>query len=313
MDDDSEVIAWLLAGDAACRHQTGRDLLDNAADLDPGLLAAVPSDGAAAAILAARHTDGHWGLGFYQPKWTSTHYSLLELAELGLPGDHAAAVASTALVVRDCKGADGGLNPRGSQSASDACINGMGLRYAAHFGAPLDDLVSIVDFLLAWRMDDGGFNCQANRSGVSHSSMHTTVCVMEGCAAYLAAGYSHRADEVRAAQMSAAEFLLQHNVFRSHRTGEPIRPAFMLLHHPARWHFDVLRGMEALVAAGVIDDPRTRDALSVLTGHRRPDGRWAAARGYPGETHVAYPRAGEPNRWVTLRALRVLRRVCPSG
>ena len=48
------------------------------------------------------------------------------------------------------------------------------------------------------------------------------------------------------------------------------------------------------------------DALEILRSRRRDDGRWSASRAYPGRTYVPNERPGEPSRWVTLVALRVL-------
>lgn len=69
----------------------------------------------------------------------------------------------------------------------------------------------------------------------------------------------------------------------------------------------MLRALDALRAAGIVFDDRSTPALDIVAARRRTDGRWAANRGYTGETHVEYPRAGQPNRWVTLKAVRVLR------
>ena len=87
-----------------------------------------------------------------------------------------------------------------------------------------------------------------------------------------------------------------------------MRPEFTRLHFPARWYFDILRCLDALRDAGVPFDARMQDALNVLAERRRPDGRWVVNRAYPGETHVPPPPAGQPDRWVTLIALRVLGR-----
>ncbi len=304
------VIDWLLAGDAAVQYQTRRDLLG---EEDPELQARIATDGDAAAILAARGENGHWGRGFYQPKWTSTHYTLLELANLGLPATHPEARGSVDLILREEKGADGGLNPSRTLRCSDVCINGMALNYCSHFEAPTEALRSLVDFILGQRMPDGGFNCRSNRSGATHSSVHTSLSVIEGCTAYLASGHSHRADELRQARAATIAFLLRHQLFRSHRTGEPIHVDMTRLHHPTRWRFDVLRCLDALAAAGLDHDARMDNGLEVLRDRQRPDGRWAANRGHPGETHIAYPRAGQPNRWVTLVALRVLRTYGPRA
>ena len=301
----SEVLTWLLEGDASVRYVATRDLLGRD---DPALQALIATEGTGAAILAARGADGHWGRGFYQPKWTSSHYTLLQLCELGLSPTHPAARATVALIL-DRERADGGeLSPFGSRTPSDACVNGMALRYASWFGATDDQLRSVVDFLLRERVADGGFNCQHNRPGapVTHSSLHTTVCVMEGMTQYLRSGGSHRVDELRAAFDSSAEFLLRHRLLRSERTGAVIHPEMTRLHFPTRWHYDVLRGLDSLAAERFPRDRRMDEALALLLRRRGRDGRWRANRAYPGVTHVPDERAGQPSRWVTLVAERVL-------
>jgi hypothetical protein len=298
-----DVLAWLLDGDVAVRYQTTRDLLQHD---DLRLRARIATEGDGAAILAARQSDGHWGRGFYQPKWTSSHYALLELRNLGLDPANPAAQETVAMILRDHKSRDGGVDPRVTVRRSDACVNGMTLNYAAWFGAPEADLASVVDCLLAGQIPDGGFNCRRGPE-VRHSSMHTTLSVLEGITGYERAGHRHRLADLVAARDSSVEFLLRHRLFRSERGGAVIRPEFLRLHHPTRWYYDILRCLDALADAGVPYDPRMDEALDVLGRRRSPDGRWKVNRGYPGETHLPPPRAGTPNRWVTLRALRVLR------
>jgi len=302
------VLDWLLTGDVAVRFQASRDLLDqDAGELQQ--LIAVEGDGAA--LLAARHPDGHWGRGFYQPKWTSTHYTLLELRNLGLDPTHPAARESVHLVLAHHKSRDGGVDPRVTVLRSDACVNGMALNYAAWFGAPEHELASVVDCLLAGRMPDGGFNCRRGAE-VWHSSMHTTLSVLEGIMSYERAGHEHRLGELLEARATSVEFLLRHRLFRSERTGAVISPEFLRLHHPARWHYDTLRCLDALADAGVAYDERMSDALDALCQRRRTDGRWPVNRAYPGETHLPLPTPGTPNRWITLMALRVLRAYRPD-
>jgi hypothetical protein len=300
---DDGVVAWLLQQQPGVRFQAKRDLL---ATLDVDLQERIGREGDGAVLLAARGPQGHWGRGFYQPKWTSSHYTLLELKNMGLGRDHPSPHETVVRILRDHKGRDGGLNPSRTIRESDVCINGMALGYAAYFGAREDQLASLVDFLVDQRLPDGGFNCRANRSGARHSSVHSTVCVIEGITEYERSGHGYRLDELLTARASGVEFLLRHRLYRSERTGRPIHPELTRLHHPARWHFDVLRGLDALADAGVRQDPRMDDALAVLVGRRRPDGRWAAARAYPGATHVPTLPAGAPSPWVTLIALRIL-------
>jgi hypothetical protein len=130
--------------------------------------------------------------------------------------------------------------------------------------------------------------------------------VLEGFATYLSRGHQHRRDEVGTAVGRCADYFLEHRLFRSHRTGEVIHPEFVRPHHPPRWHFDVLRGLDALAAAGVPYDSRMDDALGVLVSLRRSDGTWPAGRTWTGQTHVSMDRALR-SRFVTLQAQRVLR------
>ena len=299
----AEVIDWLLGGDIAVAYLTTRDLLHRD---EPSLQRRIATEGVGAALLAARRPDGHWGRGFYQPKWTWSHYTLLELCNLGLSPDHPAAQESVQLILAANKVRDGGVHPNPRGGVSETCINGMTLHYASYFGAPEADLVSLVDCLLESRVSDGGFNCQHRppRHPVEHSSMHTTVSVLEGIHSYRSAGYGHRRDELGEAADTAVEFLLRHELFKSERTGEVIRADFTRVHHPPRWHFDILRGLECLAVMGVPQDPRMVAALDLLRARRRVDGRWTATV-WPGETHVPPDPGREPSRWATLRALRV--------
>ncbi len=157
-----QIIHWLLDGDVSIQYQTHRDLLG---EDRPDLRARMATEGWGAQMLQARHANGHWGEGFYQPKWISTHYSLLDLANLDFPPDHPAPQASVALILRENVAADGGVNPARSIAQSDVCINGMFLTYACHFHADPDALRSIVDFVIGQQMADGGFNCRAESLG----------------------------------------------------------------------------------------------------------------------------------------------------
>ena len=301
MGTSDAVLAWLLQGDVSVQYQARRDLLDDDA---PDLQARMATEGYAAALLAARSPGGGWGRAYYQPKWTSTHYTLLELRNLCVAPDLPVARDAVAAVLRDHLRPDGGIDL--GTGWSDTCVSGMALGFCAWFdGDPLA-LARMVDRLLDEPLPDGGFNCRIGRSGATHSSHHTTVSVLEGLATYLSRGHQHRRSEVRAVVAGCVDYFLVHRLFRSHRTGEVIHPEFVRLHHPARWHFDVLRGLGALVAAGVPRDSRLDDAMEVLASLRRPDGRWSAGRTWPGRTHAPLDHEHR-SRWVTLQALRVER------
>ena len=306
---NDDVVQWLLEGDAAIQYQVRRDLLG---EEQRDLQERIATEGWGERFLQARRDNGHWGRGFYQPKWISSHYTLLDLRYLELPRDHSAPAATIDLILRDHMAEDGGINPGKTIKESDVCVNGMFLTYACYFGTAETDLHSIVDFIIGQQMADGGFNCQSNRSGADHSSLHSTISILEGIHEYVVRGYDYRLRELQAIAAQAREFILLHRLFRSDHTGEIINKGFLMLSYPSRWYYDILRALVYFQAAGIDYDARMQDGLDVLQEKRRKDGTWPVQAKHSGQVHFDMEKTGGPSRWNTLRALRVLRRYAPD-
>ena len=90
------------------------------------------------------------------------------------------------------------------------------------------------------------------------------------------------------AEEQAREFLLQHRLFRSHRSGEIIDQKMLMLSYPSRWKYDILRALDYFHFAGVKYDERMRDALDVVIKKRRKDHKWPVQAKHPGQTHFLY-------------------------
>lgn len=300
------LIEWLLEGDVSIQYQVHRDLLG---DHRPDLQDRIASEGWGAEFLSHRKAAGHWGDRFYQPKWISTHYTVLDLKHLGMSPTQPDIRASISQVIDSLKGPDGGIFPIGSSQKSDVCVNGMFLNYAAYFGIEEENLKSIIDFLLTENMGDGGFNCYSNSITVEpfHSSLHSTISVLEGFLEYSSNHYDYRLRDIQKSVHSAQQFLLEHQLFRSHRTGEIIDKKMLMLSYPSRWKYDTLRALDYFQSAGASYDPRMQDALDVLKKKRLKDGRWPVQSKHPGQTHFDMEQTGAASRWNTLRALRVLK------
>lgn len=307
--DDAGIIDWLLKGDPSIQYQTHRDLLGQTR---PDVQARIAREGWGAEFLAHRNPDGSWGQRFYQPKWTSTHYTLLDLKTLCIAPDHPLIRDSIRSVLATLKGRDGGVLCAPGNTASDVCLNGMVLNYASYFGMPEDELRSIVDFLMTEHMPDGGFNCQSNRSGARHSSLHSTLSVLEGIQEYRDTGYRYRLDGLQRAARQARDFVLRHRFYKSDRTGEVIRKDFLQLSFPPRWYYNILRALDHFRAAGAPWDDRMGDAFGVLAQKRKPDGRWPLQAARAGRVHFKMEQPRKPSRWNTLLALRVLQ-AYPQG
>lgn len=301
---NKEILAWLIEGDVSIQYQVHRDLLGIN---KPALQHKIESEGWGLQFLNARKPNGHWGLGFYQPKWTSTHYTLLDLKNLNISPNNKLIKETLQLIFEKEKAKDGGIKPIGTTQTSDVCINGMVLNYACYFNTEENLVRSVVDALLAQKMEDGGFNCQSNRKGATHSSLHTTLSVLEGILEYERNGYTYRLDELRKAKLESQEFILIHHLFRSDKTGNIIHPNFLKLYYPCRWYYDILKAMAYFQSANARYDQRMDDAMDLIISKRTKDGSWKLAAAHPGQTHMAMEQAGKPSRWNTLRALRILK------
>ena len=302
--DERQLIAWLLKGDVSIQYQVHRDLL---ATEKPHLRDRIATEGWGAQFLSFRKKEGHWGQRFYQPKWISTHYTILDLKNLAISQNNNEIRQSISQVIQKLKGPDGGIFPFGTEEKSDVCVNGMFLNYASYFWTKQDKLKSIVDFLLSEHMKDGGFNCNSNRKGAIHSSLHSTISVLEGILEYAKNGYGYRLEELQEAEDKSRTFILQHRLFRSDRTGNIIDKKMLMLSYPSRWKYDILRALDYFQFAGINYDPQMQDALDILTKKRRKDNKWPVQAKHPGQTHFEMEKTGGPSRWNTLRAMRVLK------
>jgi hypothetical protein len=298
------IIEWLLEGDVSIQYQVQRDLLDKERK---DLQERIAQEGWGAAFLAERNPNGHWGKGFYQPKWKSSHYTILDLRNLCISPENELIQESIFKILEYGKGEDGGINPEQTIAYSDVCVNGMILNYASYFQMPEEKLVSIVDFLLSQKMSDGGFNCRSNRSGARHSSMHSTISVLEGMTEYEHNGYAYRLDEIKAAIATSKEFLLMHHLYKSDHTWEIIHKDFLRFSYPSRWKYDILRALDYFQYSKTEWDDRMKAAVEVLLEKRNVYSTWNLQSKYPGQTHFDMEKAGKPSRWNTLRAMRVLK------
>jgi len=301
---NDQIVKWLLAGDVSIQYQVRRDLMGREV---PDLQNRIGKEGWGRRFLNARNPNGHWSRGFYQVKWISSHYTLLDLKLLNIASAPPEVSETIAKILRENKSADGGINPSRSIPESDVCVNGMFLNYACYFKTHQNNLRSIVDFIISQHMPDGGFNCESTRYNPVHSSLHTTLSILEGLQEYAANGYDYRRIELNRIADAAREFILQHRLFISDRTGEIINKRFLMLSYPPRWFYDILRALDYFRVVGIEYDERIQPALDVLLKKRRVDGTWPLQARHSGKVHFDMEKTGRPSRWNTLRALRVLK------
>ena len=293
-------IAWLLDADPSIRWQVMRDLTDTPAEIVAAERSRVASEGWGPRLLDQQRPGGHWGDGVTTPLWWSNLYTLLFLRDLGLDPMSARARTAIDLVRSNVTWGPGFGDSPFFEGEVEPCINGRVVALGAYFGERSDRLV---DRLLSEQLVDGGWNCEAERGSV-RSSFHTTICVLEGLLAFEQAFGA--ASVVTDARMRAQEYLLERRLLRRLSTGEIIEPTWTQLAFPTLWHYDVLRALDYLRAAGVRPDARVEEAVATVLERGHGSGRWPLDVRHRDTLHEELAgTVGAPNRWITLRALRV--------
>jgi len=312
---NQKVIDWLLSGDPAIRWQAHRDLLESPPAVSESERQKITIEGWGKQLLALQNDKGLWANGLYTPKWTSTTYTMLLLWRLGLPPNNPQCRNAAKILLEKGFNWDGGINFSRSIDYGEQCVTGMILTLCSYFRIDDPRVDRLAEFLKAGQMPDGGWNCQSPR-GATHSSLHTTIIVLESLFEY---SKFRATTELQKFQQQAWEFILRHRLFRSHRTGEIIKDQFLRFSFPPRWHYDILRALDYWQQCCLPYDPRLDDALEILIKKRLKDGTWPLQQRYPGRTYFEMETVGQPqsaldhtgglagSRWNTLRALRTLK------
>jgi hypothetical protein len=300
--DDQALLEWLLKGDISIRYQTMRDLMDVSEEDLTSLRRQIPYEGYAASYLSFRDAQtGLWANGIYTPKWTSTHYTLLELKNLCMPGDFPA-YAESAKILLDAMWYDKGRIRKDREQ--DICVSAMVGSIACHAGLADEKIHEIAGHLLSHIQKDGGFNCAWQRSEVS--SIHSTLTVLLFFQDYLSAGYAKWLPEIASAIPPAEEWLLARQLYKRLSDGTPVLQSALNIPYPTRYKYDILKALDYFQSSKHAYDERMRPALDVLSAQRRPSGAWPVTGQHAGPVHFKMEQ-GPDSRINTLRALRVFK------
>jgi hypothetical protein len=303
---DVTVIEWLLDSDPSIRWQVMRDLAQGPAHVIVAERSRIATEGWGARLLALQAPDGLWAGRPWSHDGTDTFHVLELLRRLGLdpesePARRVVGLVREHVTWRDPEFESPWADNRFFEGEVEPCINGNTVATGAYFGV---DMTPLVDRLLGEQLPDGGWNCEVE-NGATVSSFATTINVLEGLLEYeRSIGGSAR---VREARGRGEAYMLERGLFRRKSTGEVINPRWLRFSFPHWYHYDVLRALEYLRAAGVTPDGRVAEAIGVVEGNRDPDGRWPLQNVHDGVVPFQMEAGeGQPSRWNTLRAMRVL-------
>ena len=295
----NDIIAWLLKGDVSIQYMTHRYLIDSNETILSQLQSRIALEGFGSELLSRRNDNGHWGIYYYQPKWTSTHYTLLDLKNIYAPDTLKPCRDMVIRMFGECVNEDGGMNLSKYEHPSDTCVDGMVLNYASYFCKDEPRITKLIDHLLFAQKADGGFSWDLNSK---NGDPHTTICVLEGFGQYRRQGLQNRLREIEESCANAVEFLLSNHLFIDFADKR-----FRRLSYPYRYRYDLLRALEYFSTEKVPFNIRMQPSIDWLQGKRQKDGLWYLENQHKGNVHISMEEVKAPSRFLTLKALFILR------
>ncbi len=323
-------LSWLLEKDEpGVRYLALRDLLD-VPEEEEELLAAKQQahhEGPIQVILSEMDEAGFWvepGPG-YLPKYRSTVWSLLTLAQLGASVQNDKRIETACnYLMEHALTPYGQFGTSGTPGSTIDCLQGNLCAALLDLGISDPRLNAAFEWMARSLTGEGvapsgdestpvryyagkcgpGFVCGSNNK---------FPCAWGAVKVMLAFGKlpeSQRTPLINRAIQTGIEFLLGIDpATAAYPTGPSNKPSgnWWKFGFPVFYVTDLLQNIEALVRLGLGPDPRLSNALNVIREKQDDNGRWALDYDYSGKIWVDFGKKKQPNKWVTLRAAWVLK------
>jgi len=327
---NGDALSWLLEPEApGVRYLALRDLAGVSPE-DEDLLAAAEAahhQGPIQTILQQMNPLGYWerpGPG-YNPKYRSTVWSLIVLSQLG-GSCHLDARINTACeyILDHALTADGLFTMNGAPSGTIDCLQGNLCAALQALGVEDPRLEKAFEWMARSVTGDGvapledkqaypryyayqcgpGFACGVNAS---------QTCAWGGVKVMMAfsqlpAG-KHTPLIEKAIRMGIKILFSADPAQADYPTRLGTKPnrSWWKFGFPVFYVTDILQNAEVLARLGFGQDPRLSNTLDLIRGKQDANGRWPLEYDYAGKTWGDFGQKKQPNKWVTLRAARVLK------
>jgi hypothetical protein len=299
-----KTIAWLLESQTPSIRYLTLTQIKGLPEHDPEVSKArhlISSTPPVSTILAAQRPEGHWvdAKHIYSPKYRSSHWTMLQLVELGLEPENAQlqkGADSTLAVVQEGK-----TNYLRLQMTGFGCFWGNWLRYQLYCGKEKDPFVAkVIDFLCA-DLGRGG-KCRYN------SDLPCAWSVARGLYGLALIPEPSRDERVKNAIQLGIRFLLEdHDLLAANYPHDnKAHPLWEKLSFPLFYHSDRLFVLRVLKDLKVLDHPSADNALHWLLEKQSSSGVWKGGSPLSDRTRPFMARPDGVERWITLHALEVL-------
>jgi hypothetical protein len=272
-------------------------------------------------ILGNQRPEGYWvnPYNMYIPKYKATTHQLLILAELG--AKRTPSIKRSLEYMFNFQRSSGHFLPdmpktqkgRDSTVYDGCCFDGNILYYMIHFGYLSDPRVqNLIKFLIETNdQNESGWAC---RSYPINPDMVSPVNCYMGSVKVLKAFSlippTHKSPEIKAVIRSEVEKVLENEIYRYRRDIDGERKdkaGWKRFGFPLFYQSDALEVLDTLTRLGVKDE-RMRKAVKLVLGSQRVDGTWLLQDSFAGKMWIDIEEKNKPSKWITLRALRVLKR-----
>jgi hypothetical protein len=273
-------------------------------------------------ILGRQNGDGSFGIPekFYRDKYRGTVWDLIIFAEMGAdPGDERIIKACEFILKHSWEPASGGFSydesaktGTGLPSGVIPCLTGNMVYSLVKLGCLEDERVQrAIEWITAnQRAEDSDGENRGDQYDRLKSCFGKHSCHMGAAKALKALAAIPQDKRSRAAEdkmEQLAEYFLRHHLYKkSHNLEEVSKPGWLKLGFPLMYQTDILELLGIFADLG-IKDKRLDDAVDILRSKQGRDGRWKLESTSNGKMLAAIEKKGEPSKWITMKALRVLK------
>jgi hypothetical protein len=324
----SDPVNWLLEKDnPSVRYFTLTDLLDRhgSDNIVKTAKAEIMKLGPVPKILAKQNVKGFWmGIDrFYTSKYKGAVWQLIILAELGADGNNEKVRNACEFILEYSQDSESGgfsvwhsvKKGGGRHSGVIPCLTGNMVWSLIKLGYLHDPRVKRgIDWITTYqRFDDGISNRPKgwpyDKTAGSCFGRHSChMGVVKSLKALAGIPVENRSKEVKVTIEEAVEYLLKHHVFkRSHDLTKVSKPGWLRFGFPLMYQDDVLEILGILASLGVKDE-RMQEAVDLVVSKQDDEGHWKLDKTFNGRFHTNIEKKGKPSKWITLNALRMLKR-----
>jgi hypothetical protein len=316
-------VEWLLEEEnASIRYWTLKDMCGKEEN-DPDVKSAkeqIMKSYTVTEILKNQQPEGFWVTkeNPYTPKYRATYHQLLILSELGASPCEEIQRAVT-LSFENYQYDSGHFNwkilktarGRSSSLVDGACLTGNIVRALLHFGyLHHEGTQKALQFLV--RVHEAGWACRAYP--IDRGKVFPEKCYMGGVKPLMAFSMvpeEERTEEMKRIIDEEVEIYLENEIFmylKDERGERKPKPGWMRFGFPLFYQSDALEVLDVLTRLEVRDE-RMQKALDLVLSKQDENGRWSLENTFNGKMWVDIEEKRRPSKWITLRAVRVLKRM----